>query len=94
MPRTTIFDKTMDVDELEHFERLIEEAWDAQMPILADRYGLDTLQEAQYRITLEVIIAPSYELDDGPLTDAQHEAIRAASAATCIPQERFNRRLF
>ncbi|WP_282348061.1 hypothetical protein [Pseudomonas sp. PS01301] len=37
---------------------------------------------------------PKYELDDGPLTDAQHAAIRAASRATNIPEERFTKRLF
>lgn len=37
---------------------------------------------------------PKYEMDDGPLTDAQYAAIRAASRATNIPEERFNKRLF
>lgn len=37
---------------------------------------------------------PRYELDDGPLTDEQHAAIRAASRATGIPKERFTKKLF
>jgi hypothetical protein len=37
---------------------------------------------------------PKYELDDGPLTDAQILAIRAASPATNIPRERFTKGLF
>jgi len=37
---------------------------------------------------------PKYELDDGPLTDAQLSAIRAASTATKIPRERFTKGLF
>lgn len=37
---------------------------------------------------------PSYELDDGSLTEAQLEAIRAASPATDIPEEHFTERLF
>lgn len=37
---------------------------------------------------------PKYELDDGPLTDEQIEAIRAASAATDIHEERATKRLF
>jgi len=37
---------------------------------------------------------PKYELDDGPLTDAQISAIRAASPATNLPRERFDKRLF
>lgn len=37
---------------------------------------------------------PKYELDDGPLTDAQHAAIEAASPASSIPKERFTKRLF
>lgn len=37
---------------------------------------------------------PRYELDDGPLTDAQIAAIRSASPATNIPEERFTQRLF
>ncbi|MFJ3487188.1 hypothetical protein ACIPL1_27780 [Pseudomonas sp. NPDC090202] len=37
---------------------------------------------------------PKYELDDGPLTDAQISAIRAASPATNIPEERFTKGLF
>ncbi|MBO3274153.1 hypothetical protein [Pseudomonas schmalbachii] len=36
---------------------------------------------------------PRYELDDGPLTTAQSKAIRRASKATDIPEERFNERL-
>lgn len=39
-------------------------------------------------------ILPKYELDDGPLTDAQIAAIRAASPATSIPRDRFKRGLF
>lgn len=39
-------------------------------------------------------ILPRYELDDGPLTDAQLSAIRAASPATAIPRERFSKGLF
>ncbi|RAU39928.1 hypothetical protein DBY63_008990 [Pseudomonas sp. RIT411] len=37
---------------------------------------------------------PKYELDDGPLTPAQIAAIRAASPATHIPEEHFDKRLF
>jgi len=37
---------------------------------------------------------PKYELDDGPLTDAQIAAIRAASPATAIAKERFTKGLF
>lgn len=37
---------------------------------------------------------PKYELDDGPLTTAQISAIRTASPATHIPEERFTKRLF
>lgn len=37
---------------------------------------------------------PKYELDDGPLTPDQISAIRAASSATNIPEERFTERLF
>lgn len=37
---------------------------------------------------------PKYELDDGPLTNAQHLAIRAASSASRIPAERFTEGLF
>ena len=37
---------------------------------------------------------PKYELDDGPLTEAQHAAIRSASPASNIPEERITRRLF
>lgn len=37
---------------------------------------------------------PKYELDDGPLTPAQIAAIRSASQATNIPEERFNKKLF
>ncbi len=37
---------------------------------------------------------PKYELDDGPLTDAQIAAIRAASPASQIPMERFTQGLF
>jgi hypothetical protein len=39
-------------------------------------------------------VLPRYELDDGPLTDQQIAAIRAASPASHIPQERFKRGLF
>lgn len=35
-----------------------------------------------------------YELDDGPLTDAQIEAIRNASPATNLPDSAFDQRLF
>ena len=35
-----------------------------------------------------------YELDDGPLTDDQLKAIRAASPASQIPEEQFTERLF
>ncbi|MCO8166244.1 MULTISPECIES: hypothetical protein [Pseudomonas] len=37
---------------------------------------------------------PRYEEDDGPLTDAQYEAILAASPATDTPEELFTQRLF
>lgn len=37
---------------------------------------------------------PKYELDDGPLTDAEHEAIRAASSASSTPDDRFTKKLF
>ncbi|ESQ81455.1 hypothetical protein ABENE_21945 [Asticcacaulis benevestitus DSM 16100 = ATCC BAA-896] len=37
---------------------------------------------------------PRYELDDGPLTDAQLKAIRAASPGSQIPEEHFTERLF
>lgn len=37
---------------------------------------------------------PKYELDDGPLTDAQIAAIRSATQATNIPEERYTERLF
>jgi DNA-binding transcriptional regulator GbsR (MarR family) len=37
---------------------------------------------------------PKYELDDGPLTDAQMAAIRAASPVSNLPEERITRRLF
>ena len=37
---------------------------------------------------------PKYGMDDGPLTDAQIEAIRAASHASQIPRERFTAGLF
>jgi hypothetical protein len=37
---------------------------------------------------------PKYELDDGPLTQEQIAAIRAASPATDIPEERVTRRLY
>ncbi|MDC7830323.1 MULTISPECIES: hypothetical protein [Pseudomonas] len=37
---------------------------------------------------------PKYELDDGPLTDAQIAAIRVASPATHTAEERFTKRLF
>lgn len=37
---------------------------------------------------------PRYELDNGPLTRAQLDAIRAASPATDIPEEQFTERLF
>ena len=37
---------------------------------------------------------PKYEMDDGPLTDAQFAAIRVASPATSIPRERFSKGLF
>lgn len=37
---------------------------------------------------------PKYEKDDGPLTEAQYQAIRAASTATETPEELFTQRLF
>lgn len=37
---------------------------------------------------------PRYELDNGPLTRAQLDAIRAASPVTDIPEEQFTERLF
>ena len=37
---------------------------------------------------------PKYELDDGPLTPAQHAAIRSASPVSHLPEERITRRLF
>lgn len=37
---------------------------------------------------------PTYELDDGPLTDEQIEAIRKASPATNTPKENFDKHLF
>lgn len=37
---------------------------------------------------------PRYEPDDGPLTKAQLDAIRAASPASQTPEERFTERLF
>ncbi|WP_339498743.1 hypothetical protein [Pseudomonas silesiensis] len=37
---------------------------------------------------------PKYELDDGSLTPAQVAAIRAASPATNLPEERITRRLY
>lgn len=39
-------------------------------------------------------LLPRYEMDDGPLTPAQTQAIRRASTATDIPEERFDARLF
>lgn len=33
--------------------------------------------------------APTYEQDDGPLTDAQYQAIRAASSASGTPDYLF-----
>lgn len=36
----------------------------------------------------------SYELDDGPLTKEQIEAIRKASIVSDLPEERFTRSLF
>lgn len=36
----------------------------------------------------------AYELDDGPLTDEQLEAIRKASPASGIPEESFTQHLF
>lgn len=35
-----------------------------------------------------------YELDDGPLTEEQFEAIRKASIVSDLPEERFTRSLF
>jgi transcriptional regulator with XRE-family HTH domain len=37
---------------------------------------------------------PKYEQDDGPLTTDQLRAIRNASSATDIPEDRFTERLF
>jgi len=56
MPRTTIYDEILTIEELEDFEKKLEKAWDEHMPLLADRYGLEVLQESKYRITLEVIV--------------------------------------
>ncbi|MFT8479146.1 MAG: hypothetical protein ABF917_10280 [Gluconobacter oxydans] len=36
---------------------------------------------------------PKYEMDDGPLSEEQLEAVRRASSATEIPDERFSRSL-
>lgn len=41
-----------------------------------------------------VYLAAYYEPDDGPLSDAQHAAIREASTAWKIPDENFTKRLF
>ncbi|MBC2678879.1 hypothetical protein IFT75_01905 [Pseudomonas sp. CFBP 8758] len=35
-----------------------------------------------------------YDMDDGPLSDAQHTAILLASRATSIPADHFTKRLF
>ncbi|ESQ79262.1 hypothetical protein [Asticcacaulis sp. YBE204] len=37
---------------------------------------------------------PRYELDDGPLTEVQLEAIKAASPVSEIPSDKFADRLF
>ena len=37
---------------------------------------------------------PKYELDEGPLTAEQREAVRKASPATNVPDEDFTERLF
>lgn len=37
---------------------------------------------------------PRYEPDDGPLTEAQLDAIRAASPASPIPEAQFTEKLF
>jgi hypothetical protein len=37
---------------------------------------------------------PQYGMDDGPLSDAQHAAIRLASRAAIIPAHRFTKKLF
>ncbi|WP_225789612.1 hypothetical protein [Pseudomonas sp. Marseille-P8916] len=37
---------------------------------------------------------PKYEEDDGQLSDAHYQAIRAASTATDTPEELFTQRLF
>lgn len=36
----------------------------------------------------------TYDMDDGPLSDAQHAAIRLSSGATSISAHQFTKRLF
>jgi len=63
--------------------------------LLMDQTGLSKTEVVHLALRqLADRYLPRYELDDGPLTDAQISAIRSASPATNIPEEHFKARLF
>lgn len=63
--------------------------------LLMEKTGLSKTEVVHFALRqMANLYLPKYELDDGPLTDAQISAIRAASPATNIPEEQFTARLF
>ncbi|MEE1921564.1 hypothetical protein V0R50_06575 [Pseudomonas sp. 148P] len=65
----------------------------ATLDALVSQTGLNKTEVIHYALRrLANQCLPKYELDDGPLTDAQMAAIRAECPPT--PEERITRRLF
>lgn len=57
--------------------------------------GMTKTELAHYALRkLADTVLPHYEKDDGPLTEAQIQAIREVSSASGKSEERFNKSLF
>lgn len=67
----------------------------ATVELLMNQTGLNKTELVHYALRqMADRYLPRYEQDDGPLTAAQHEAIRATSSASETPDELFTERLF
>ena len=63
--------------------------------LLVNKTGLSKTEVIHFALReLANRYLPKYELDDEPLTVAQHAAIQSASSASNLTEERITRRLF
>lgn len=53
-----IIDEIVSAERLEQIEDILMCAWDREIPSLIKNYGLPALQQANYRILIEVVDVP------------------------------------